>query len=216
MRLFVCGSGKAAEAIAESNSTSSWFIAQDVNDQDLWPCVPDLIVSVGYLRIIKPETLKVAPAINCHYSLLPRHRGRSPVPWAIVDGDAMTGVTWHWIDEGIDTGPILLQAACQIEADETQATLFGKLHDLAIETWPAALGLARQRFPGWQQRGTANHHKAGPPHGGVIDPVWSVWEVERFIRAMTYPPLPYASCNGWQVRNMKEYHDAIKAPIYRA
>lgn len=215
MKILVCGRGKAAEAIlfraSRYHDVDRFTNDDDVNDVGSWPWTPDLIVSVGYLRIIQPAILAATPAINCHYALLPNHRGRSAVPWAIVNGDTMTGVTWHWIDEGIDTGRILLQAACQIDANETQATLFDKLHELAIDTWPAALALAQQSFTGWQQVGAANYHKAGPPCGGVIDPLWSDERIERFVRAMTYPPLPYATCNGWQVRNMKEFHDAIKA-----
>ena len=212
--LYICGRGPVSGTLAANNDDAVRLVDEDINDRagDLKPW--DLVVSVGYLRIIRQPVIDACRVINCHYSLLPRHRGRSPVPWAIVDGDAMTGVTWHWVDKGIDTGRILVQAVCQIDADETQASLFDKLHALALDTWPAARTLAFDGVNGWQQRGEANYHRAGPPYGGVIDPLWFDTRIERFIRAMTYPPLPYATYNGWQVRNMKEYYDAIKAPPY--
>jgi methionyl-tRNA formyltransferase len=214
--LYVCGRGPVADTLTADNDDAVRLVDEDINDRagDLKPW--DLVVSVGYLRIIRKPVIDACRVINCHYSLLPRHRGRSPVPWAIVEGDTFTGVTWHWIDEGIDTGRILAIATCPITSDETQASLFGKLHAVALDTWPAARTLAFDGFEGWRQCGETSYHRAGPPHGGKIDPMWDDERIERFIRAMTYPPLPYATCNGWQVRNMKEYYDAIKAPTYRA
>lgn len=179
-----------------------------INDRSAWAygLAPSLIVSVGYLTIVTAETLETSPGINCHYSLLPRHRGRSPVPWAIAQGDSVTGVSWHWMTPGIDEGDLLLQMACQIEMHETQATLFNKLHWLAIETAPAAIRLARGGWPGVSQQGRASYHRAGPPHNGEIDPIWSDEYLERFIRAMTMPPLPYARFNGEEIRTIEEFY----------
>ena len=226
MRLFLCGKGEGAEAILrqmrEAGDSAAVFTTDErlaaladeldvtrteasVNQWHLWPWKPKLIVSIGYLDILTPAVLERAPAINCHYALLPKRRGRSCVPWAILSGDALTGVTWHWIDSGIDTGHILMQATCQIGEDETQASLFGKLHRLAAETWPAALMLAHSGFPGLPQCGQSQYHRAGPPHGGVIDPTWPAEYVERFIRAMTYPPLPCATWDGMEVKTLADY-----------
>ena len=184
----------------------SWT-EESINQWHLWSCQPDLIVSVGCLEIMTPAVIEMVDGrvINCHYALLPNHRGRSSVPWAILDGDTATGVTWHWIDASIDTGRVLLQATCQIERDETQGSLFAKLDRLAGEYWPAAAWLALIKHPGVIQRGRTQYHRAGPPHGGVIDPTWRDDYIERFIRAMTHPPLAYATFDGHEVRTFADY-----------
>ena len=167
---------------------------------------PTLLSSCGYLEIVSAEMLAATPAINCHYALLPRHRGRSAVPWAILDGDPVTGVSWHWMTPRVDVGNLLMQMTCQIDLNETQATLFDKLHQLAYETAPAAIRLARTGWAGVEQQGRGSQHPAGPPHGGIINPMWDTEKVERFIRAMTYPPLPYARFADREVRSMEEFY----------
>lgn len=178
-----------------------------VNDPDVYAynLPPSLIVSCGYLTILRGDTLK-RPAINCHYALLPRHRGRSAVPWAIIEGDDLTGVSWHWMTAGIDEGNLLIQATCPIDPGETQLSLFDKLHVLAAETAPAAIRLARGGWAGIRQRGRAQNHPPGPPHGGAINPQWRDDYIERFVRAMTLPPLPYASYKGHEVRTMDDFY----------
>lgn len=178
-----------------------------INDREAWQynLPPSLIISCGYLTLLDQATLDWSPAINCHYALLPLHRCRSAVPWAILDGDRVTGVSWHWITPEIDKGDLLIQAACEIGFRETQASLFDKLHALAGETFPAALRLARGGWQGVAQRGKGSYHLAGPPHGGVINPMWDDDKVERFIRAMTFPPLAPATLAGREVRSMEEF-----------
>lgn len=180
-----------------------------INDRTVWQygMPPTLIVSVGYLEIIDADMLQTSPGINCHYALLPMHRGRSSVPWAIIEGDRVTGVSWHWITEGIDKGNLLAQAVCEIDATETQASLFDKLHAMAGETFPAALRLARGGWAGVEQRGVGSYHYAGPPYGGIINPMWDDSRVERFIRAMIYPPLAPATFAGREVRSMREFYE---------
>ena len=71
---------------------------------------PDLVVVVAYGRILPPELLHIAPlgCINLHVSLLPKYRGSAPIQWAVLNGDKETGVTIMQLDEGCDTGDILL------------------------------------------------------------------------------------------------------------
>ena len=228
MKVFLCGKGKAAEDIlmrlyhsgvqvavwshpgaellALAERLHLWRFYQSVNDTD-WTFLPDLLISVGYLHILSERTLQAlgGKAINCHYALLPRHRGRSPVPWAIFDGDEKAGVTWHWIDRGIDTGRVLLQVPVAIRANDTQASLFMRLHALASVGFDTAIDMATQGEEGREQRGASSYHRAGPPCGGMIDPGWPDDKIERFIRAMTYPPLPYARLDGVEVKTMDEY-----------
>src|SRR6266571_1011761 len=81
---------------------------------------PDVGVVVAYGHILKPELLRLPPRgmVNVHPSLLPELRGAAPVEWAILNGVAKTGVSIMQLDEGLDSGPVLLQIAHTIEPDE--------------------------------------------------------------------------------------------------
>jgi methionyl-tRNA formyltransferase len=101
---------------------------------------PHAIIVVGYGRIIPPWMLPLPEYgnINLHASLLPKYRGAAPVQWAIANGETITGVTTMRIDEGLDTGDILLQKEMAIAPEETAEILAPKLAaigaDLMIET----------------------------------------------------------------------------------
>jgi methionyl-tRNA formyltransferase len=101
---------------------------------------PDVIVVVAYGQIIPASILAIPPRgiVNVHGSLLPRHRGAAPIQWSIAQGDHWTGVTTMLMDEGLDTGPILLQREAPIAEDDTGGSLEAKLAplgaDLLIET----------------------------------------------------------------------------------
>jgi len=97
---------------------------------------PDLNV-MAYVTTILPESILDYPTlgtIQWHPSLLPKHKGGSAISWAIVNGDAKTGITIFWPDKGIDTGPILLQKEADISPDDTAGSLyFNKLFPLGVE-----------------------------------------------------------------------------------
>jgi methionyl-tRNA formyltransferase len=101
---------------------------------------PDAIVVVAYGRIIPPWMLALPRlgCINLHGSLLPKYRGAAPIQWAVAMGDAVTGNTTMLLEEGLDTGPILLQRSAEIAPDQTAVDLFDLLAKagapLVIET----------------------------------------------------------------------------------
>jgi methionyl-tRNA formyltransferase len=101
---------------------------------------PDAIVVVAYGRIIPPWMLALPRlgCINLHASLLPRYRGAAPIQWAVAMGDAYSGNTTMLLEEGLDTGPILLQQTIEIGPDQTAADLFPMLASagapLVVET----------------------------------------------------------------------------------
>jgi methionyl-tRNA formyltransferase len=90
---------------------------------------PEIQVVVAYGQILPRAVIDLAPrgTVNVHGSVLPRYRGAAPVQWAIVNGEAETGVTTMLIDEGMDTGPILLTQATPIGAQETASELEARL-----------------------------------------------------------------------------------------
>jgi methionyl-tRNA formyltransferase len=90
---------------------------------------PDAIIVVAYGRII-PAWMLALPRLGCinlHGSLLPKYRGAAPIQWAVAMGDAVTGNTTMLLEEGLDTGPILLQHIVPIAADQTAADMFDVL-----------------------------------------------------------------------------------------
>ncbi|HEV2113436.1 MAG TPA: methionyl-tRNA formyltransferase [Terriglobales bacterium] len=96
---------------------------------------PKAIIVVAYGRII-PKWMLDLPAlgnINLHASLLPKHRGAAPIQWAIANGEQVTGATTMLLEEGLDTGPILLQRALAIGPDETAAELSPRLASAGAE-----------------------------------------------------------------------------------
>jgi methionyl-tRNA formyltransferase len=98
---------------------------------------PAVIVVMAYGQILPRVVLEI-PSIAClnlHASLLPRHRGAAPIQAAIVAGDRETGISVMYMDEGLDTGDVLLQKRIEISGDETG----GSLHDRLAEVAPAAL-----------------------------------------------------------------------------
>jgi methionyl-tRNA formyltransferase len=96
---------------------------------------PDVIVVAAYGEILRPNVLAIPPygIVNVHASLLPRHRGASPVAGALLAGDEITGVTIMLMDEGMDTGPILSSVTLPIAPDDNRGTLTEKLARLGAE-----------------------------------------------------------------------------------
>jgi methionyl-tRNA formyltransferase len=95
---------------------------------------PELVVLADYGQIVPPRLLAVPRgALNLHPSLLPRHRGATPVPAAILAGDPQTGVTLMHMDEGLDTGPIVAQRVRPLDGTETGPVLEAALADMAAD-----------------------------------------------------------------------------------
>lgn len=97
---------------------------------------PQLIVVVAYGCILPPQLLWVAPlgCINLHVSLLPKYRGSAPIQWAVLNGDAETGVTIMQLDEGCDTGDILMVRPVEIDPEMTSGELFDKVSAIGAKT----------------------------------------------------------------------------------
>jgi methionyl-tRNA formyltransferase len=107
----------------------------DRSKELLADCGADVAVVVAYGKLIPADMLTIPRLgfVNLHPSLLPRHRGPSPIQWALVCGDRITGVTTMQLDEGMDTGPILLQDRLKIEDYDTAETLSPRLAALGAQ-----------------------------------------------------------------------------------
>ena len=152
---------------------------------------PALIVLADYGRIV-PGALLGLPhgALNLHPSLLPRHRGATPVPATILAGDEVTGVSLIRMDEGVDTGPLVAQARTNVRPDETAPELEARLADIAAALLTTSLGpwLAGDLPAEPQAEAFATVTSPLRREDGRLDPARSAVELERQVRA--YQPWP--------------------------
>jgi methionyl-tRNA formyltransferase len=155
---------------------------------------PDVIVVMAYGQILPRSVLEIPriACLNLHASLLPRHRGAAPIQAAIAAGDRESGITVMYMDEGLDTGDILLQSRLEIAAKETG----GSLHDQLAQIAPVALEEALSqlqkgnalRIP--QDSSGATYARKLERKDGRIDWTQSAAVIEREIRA--FNPWPGA------------------------
>ncbi len=161
---------------------------------ELAALAPQVIVVVAYGQLLPQAVLDIPPrgVLNVHPSLLPRHRGASPIPAAILAGDRETGVTVMLMDAGMDTGPLLAQRALPIEATDTAGTLSDRLSRLAADLVAATLPdwLAGRMEPVPQDESRATKAPLLRKEHGAID--WSLPAEELCRHVRAYNPRPGA------------------------
>jgi len=165
---------------------------------------PDLIVTAAYGKIFRRRLLALPRlgCINLHPSLLPRYRGLTPISWAILRGDATTGVTVYRMEEGIDTGPILLQRTESIRPDDTAHTLGERLGHLGADLLCEAIrGLAANQLvirP--QDEATVSYAPRLEREHGRLDWRLPATQVERLVRALDPWPGTFCYLGGARVK----------------
>lgn len=149
-------------------------------------------VVVAYGRILPSAFLSAPPrgCVNVHFSLLPKYRGAAPVNWAIVGGESETGVTTMLMDEGLDTGPVLLRRALTIGPAETAPQLMTRLADLGAELLGETLARIGELTPQTQPREAATHAPILRREDGRIDWGRAASQIERAVRG--FQPWPNA------------------------
>lgn len=160
----------------------------------------DIMVVVAFGQILPKEILEMTPygCVNVHASLLPKYRGSAPIQWVIIDGEEVTGVTTMQMDEGIDTGDMLLKTEVAIDPKETGGSLFEKLSEagakLCVETLKALEEKKIHPIP--QGESTTAYAKMIQKELGNID--WSKGsaEIERLIRGLSPWPSAYTNWDG--------------------
>jgi methionyl-tRNA formyltransferase len=185
---------------------------QSITHSDL-PFVPDVICSVYYRNIIGEKVINACDGkiFNLHPSLLPKYRGCSSLTWAMVNGEQEAGFTYHYIDKGCDTGPILISKSVAIEEWDTQQTLYQRVMFEGISYFPDALDMVISGECGAPQGGESSSYPRQCPFNGEINSDWSEDDVERFIRAMIYPPYPPAKFAGCDVHTMEQYKELVSS-----
>lgn len=160
----------------------------------------DVIVVVAFGQILPASVLELTPygCVNVHASLLPKYRGAAPIQWAIIEGETVTGVTTMQMDEGLDTGDMIMKTEVPVSEDETGETLHEKLSAagaaLCVETLRAL------------EDGTAVFEKQGESPTayarmltkelGNIDWTEPAVRIERLVRGLNSWPSAYTYWNG--------------------
>jgi len=182
------------------------FSILDISKSKL-PFVPDVICSIFYRYIIREHIIRACGGriFNLHPSLLPKYRGCSSLTWALINGEEFIGFTFHYITNKIDEGRIIIQERIKIEDFDNQGTLYNRVMFSSMLRFKEALSLAIVRFDGFAQEGDSSYFKRGCPYEGVIDAEWNDDFIERFIRAMIYPPYAHAKYNNKEIKNFKDY-----------
>lgn len=173
---------------------------------------PDLGVMAFVTKIVPPSFLNVPKhgTVQYHPSLLPRHRGPSSINWPIIQGETKTGLTIFWPDDGLDTGPILLQKTVEIGPDDTLGTIyFEKLFPLGVAAMVEAVDLVKSgKAPHVQQ----DHSQATYESWCTKDDVGIDWsrpagEVYNLIRGANPQPGAWTLLDGTSI----QIFDAAKA-----
>ena len=172
---------------------------------------PDAIAVVAYGRILPTAILRL-PALGClnvHASLLPRHRGASPIQAAILAGDPETGVATMRMEEGLDTGPVYLERRVRIGEKETAGELSSRLAGLGGELLVETLrGLAAGTLSALPQAGEPSFCRPIRREDGAVDWTRSSGELARRLRAYTPWPGLYTFLGSARVKILEADADA--------
>jgi len=156
---------------------------------------PDVIVVVAYGKILPPQILRLPPhgCINVHASLLPKYRGAAPIQWAIIRGEKETGITTMLMNEGLDTGDILLQESMDIRDDDTYESLSRRLSEVGAALLLKTMDqLETGKILPAPQSGTPTFAPPLMKEDGLIDWSKTAGEISDIVRGMY--PWPGAYC----------------------
>lgn len=165
---------------------------------------PDLVVVVAYGRILPPELLHIAPlgCINLHVSLLPKYRGSAPIQWAVLNGDAETGVTIMQLDEGCDTGDILMVERVAIGPETTSGELFDQVSATGAKTLVTAIEklAAGELTPQPQNDAEATQAPPLTKDMARFDFTQSAAHIHNWVRGMNPWPAAFFELDGKKVK----------------
>ncbi len=177
---------------------------------ELRTLAPDLIVVAAYGKILPRSVLDIPPrgCLNVHASLLPRHRGAAPIAWAILAGDAVTGVTIMAMNEEMDAGDVFLQRETPIAADDTAGLLGDQLARMGAEAIGEAIdGIRAGALRAIPQpvTGTTFAPRIEREHC-VLDWTRAAAALERQVRALAPEPSAFTTLGG---RRLKVHRAAV-------
>lgn len=163
-------------------------------------CEADIMVVVAFGQILPKEILEMTPygCVNVHASLLPKYRGAAPIQWSVMNGEKVTGVTTMQMDEGLDTGEMLLKTEVPLDEEETGGSLHDKLAAagaaLCVETLTALEH--KTVVPEKQEESPTDYAKMLNKQLGNIDWTKDALVIERLIRGLNPWPSAYTNWDG--------------------
>lgn len=175
---------------------------------------PDIIVVVAYGKILPKVILDIPEfgCINVHASLLPKYRGAAPIQWAVLNGDTETGVAVQQMNEGIDTGDLLLVKKTKIDINETSAELFDRLSLLGADALDETINMIEndsvKRTP--QPDGDFGYAKMISREMSPIDWSKSAFEIHNQVRGLQTWPCADTVINGKKVKIHKTLLSELK------
>jgi methionyl-tRNA formyltransferase len=183
---------------------------------------PDVIAVAAFGRILPPAILRLPPrgCINVHGSLLPKYRGAGPIQWAIIRGEQETGITTMLMDEGMDTGAMLLQERISITPDDTAETLAARLAKIGGTLLVETLRRLEEGTlsPIQQDHAQATLAPILKKEDGLIDWTMAATEIANRVRGLSPWPGAYTDCGGerwtlWRVLPRDEHADEVPGTI---
>lgn len=160
----------------------------------------DIMVVIAFGQILPKEILEMTPygCVNVHASLLPKYRGAAPIQWAVINGERVSGVTTMQMDEGLDTGDMLMKTEIVLDEKETGGSLHDKLAgagaELCVQTLEALKDGTVVREP--QQESTTEYARMLDKGMGRIDWGKDAKSIECLIRGLNPWPSAYTEWNG--------------------
>ena len=157
----------------------------------------DALLSIQYDQILRGRLFRTigCPCLNFHFALLPRHRGVSPIAFAVLMGDREAGVTLHQMVEDIDAGGILAQGRVSIRDSDTAREVYDRVSEAATALFRETYPFDPKRLPKpiAQDEGAASYHRQGDFDFGARAVDWHrpAEELQRWLRAMIFPPFQF-------------------------
>ena len=174
----------------------------------------DVMVVIAFGQILPKTILELTPygCINVHASLLPKYRGAAPIQWSIIEGETVTGVTTMQMDEGLDTGDMIMKEEVPITENETGESLHDKLAKTGAQLCVKTLTALEDKTAVFEKQGESPtaYAKMLTKEMGNIDWEQSAVQIERLIRGLNSWPSAYTHWNG---KVMKLWRAKAKAEV---
>lgn len=159
----------------------------------------DIMVVIAFGQILPKEILQMTPygCINVHASLLPKYRGAAPIQWAVIDGEKVSGVTTMQMNEGLDTGDMILKTEIPLDPKETGGSLHDKLAEAGAKLCVETLKCLEDKTATWEPQGesTTAYAKMLDKNLGNINWNDPAVQIERLIRGLNPWPSAYTHWN---------------------
>lgn len=186
-------------------------IREPENIEELRKYEADIMVVIAFGQILPKEILEMTPygCVNVHASLLPKYRGAAPIQWAVIDGEKTSGVTTMQMDEGLDTGDMILKDEIVLDENETGGSLHDKLADMGAKLLVETLTALENKTATFEKQGESPtaYARMLDKKLGQIDWKEDAVKLERLIRGLNPWPAAYTT---WDEKTMKIWESEVK------